>query len=300
MSAIYVLSNALDDGQRGRLVYGGDILVFKDVPPLVELCVVADELIRAAFGNRDPLRAQFELDQQDYVARVESLQQRFRKHTQVGQLMGAALGHIGMDLRRACWDWLYLRALPHGDSHTHRRTAGIGFHRDTWSSNVYAQTNWWTPIYAITAERTLAFYPNYWFSPIKNTSDDWDLEEIRAQRSRNVPGKGPSTSIPVVPEPSEPVDTGAELRLVIEPGDLLCFSGAHLHASVPNHSGIARFSLEVRTVDAADVAMNRGAPNVDGHAPRVAVDWFRSIEGDTPLTQLLTAVRGPASKERSP
>ena len=48
----------------------------------------------------------------------------------------------------------------------------------------------------------------------------------------------------LVPEPSEPVDTASELRLVIEPGDLLCFSGAHVHAGVPNSAGVVRFSGE--------------------------------------------------------
>ena len=83
------------------------------------------------------------------------------------------------------------------------------------------------------------------------------------------------------------MDTTSELRLVIEPGDLLCFSGAHLHASVPNSTGVARFSVEVRTVDAGDVADDRGAPNVDGEAPRVAKDWFRHVDDGTPLTAVV-------------
>jgi hypothetical protein len=78
----------------------------------------------------------------------------------------------------------------------------------------------------------------------------------------------------LVQEPSEPVDTASELRLVMEPGGLLCFSGAHVHAGVPNSAGVARFSVEVRTVDAGDVADDHGAPNVDGEAPRVAKTGF--------------------------
>jgi ectoine hydroxylase-related dioxygenase (phytanoyl-CoA dioxygenase family) len=91
----------------------------------------------------------------------------------------------------------------------------------------------------------------------------------------------------VVPEPSEPVDTTSELRMVIEPGDLLCFSGAHLHASVPNRSGVTHFSVEVRTVDSDDMLRGRGAPNIDGQAPHVALEWFRRIADDTPLPALL-------------
>jgi len=70
---------------------------------------------------------------------------------------------------------------------------------------------------------------------------------------------------------------------MISPGDLLCFSGAHLHASVPNATGLARFSIEARTVDAEDTALNLGAPNVDGEAPRVALEWFRGARGGASL-----------------
>ena len=270
---VRALSGALEDGQRRSAIYDGDLLVFEKVPPMVELCAYADALIREAFETDDPVRAQFGLGRDEYLCRVEALQRRFRKDDAAKELFLAALGHAGVDLRRTFWDWLYLRVSPHGDEHAGRRTAGLGFHRDTWSSNVYAQTNWWAPIYPITAGRTVAFYPAYWEKPLKNTSGGWDLEEIRAGRS----------DAPVVPGPTGTVDTASELRPVIEPGDLLLFSGAHLHASVPNTTGVARFSVEVRTVDAGDAADGRGAPNVDGEAPRVASGWFRHVEDGTPL-----------------
>ncbi len=272
MPVLRAVSGALEDGQRRGSVYGGGLLVFEKVPPMVELCAYADGLIREAFETGDPVRAQFELGRDEYLSRVEALQRRFRGDGTARELFLAALGHAGVDLRRTFWDWLYLRVSPHGDEHAGRRTAGLGFHRDTWSSDMYAQTNWWAPIYPITAGRTVAFYPAYWEKPLKNASREWDLEEIRAGTS----------SAPVVPGPTEAVDTASELRPVIEPGDLLLFSGAHLHASVPNTTGLARFSVEVRTVDAGDSADGRGAPNVDGEAPRVASGWFRHVEDGTP------------------
>ena len=283
--AVRVLSDALEDGQRREAVYGGDLLVFEKVPPMEELCAYADALIREALETEDPVRAQFELNKDEYLFRVEALQKRFRKDDAAKELFLAALGHVGVDLRRTSWDWLHLRVSPHGDGHAGRRTARLGFHRDTWSSNVYAQTNWWAPIYPITAGRTIAFYPAYWEKPLQNTSREWDLEEIRAG----------TPNAPVVPEPAEAVDTASELRPVIEPGDLLCFSGTHLHAGVPNTTGVARFSVEVRTVDAGDAADGRGAPNLDGEAPRVASGWFRHVRDGTPLSAVGP---GPAT-ERS-
>jgi hypothetical protein len=280
MTAIRVLSGALEDGQRRESIYGGDVLVFKKVPSMEEFCAFTDALIREVFETTDPVRAQFELDRDEYLSRVEVLQKRYRKNARAKNLFLAALGHAGVNLRRTFWDWLYLRVSPHGEEHSGRRTAKLGFHRDTWSSNVYAQTNWWAPIYPISPGRTIAFYGEYWGKPLKNTSADWNLEEIRSGRS----------TAPLVPKPSEPVDTASEFRPVIEPGDLLCFSGAHLHASVPNSTGVARFSVEVRTVDAGDAADSRGAPNVDGEAPRVATGWFRHVDDGSALSANLPEV----------
>ena len=174
-----------------------------------------------------------------------------------------------MDLDRSYWDWLHLRIQPHQDF---TEAGSLGYHRDTWSSNIDAQTNWWTPVLPITRERTIALYPAYWSRALANTSASWDLERVR--------------EMPLVPRPCEPVNADSEVRIVIEPGDLLCFSGAHLHASVPNTSGATRFSVEVRTVAAIDVQAGRGARNVDGEAPCVAWRWFRGITSSASLADL--------------
>jgi hypothetical protein len=53
--------------------------------------------------------------------------------------------------------------------------------------------------------------------------------------------------------------------MVVPAGGTLIFSGAQLHATVPNTSGRTRFSVDFRTVHIDDVAAQRGAPNVDSH-----------------------------------
>lgn len=268
MAAIQVLTGPLDDERRSEALFGGDLLIFKDVAPLRRFSTLVGELLTAVFGDT-PQHAQFDLSPDEFTARARDVVERCRRHPAALQGFRDALRHVGVDLDRSYWDWLHLRIQPHQDF---TEAGSLGYHRDTWSSNIDAQTNWWTPVLPITRERTIALYPAYWSRALANTSASWDLERVR--------------EMPLVPRPCEPVNADSEVRIVIEPGDLLCFSGAHLHASVPNTSGATRFSVEVRTVAAIDVQAGRGARNVDGEAPCVAWRWFRGITSSASLADL--------------
>jgi hypothetical protein len=260
---VRVVAESLADEARWVAAYGGEVLVFPAVPAMGELCGVSDQLIRDHFGP-DPVHAHRRLAPERHAAAAVSLRGDYRRHPGVRQLFLAALAHVGVDLERTYWDQLKARVVSGTGG------SSLGVHRDTWGSNVYAQTNWWAPIYSITPERGLAIYPDYWSRPLANSSAAWDLHDIRARRRAGKP-------IALVPHPTEPIDDRHELRIAIEPGDLLCFSGAHLHAGVPNQTGVTRFNIDTRTVDAVDLAAGRGAPNLDGAAPRVALEWFRRV-----------------------
>jgi hypothetical protein len=271
-TSVQVLSGPLDDERRGALVFGGDLLVFTSVPALVDLAALAGELIPDPPDPGD----------------IAPLQERFRKDPRVLGLVRVALQQVGVGLARTYWDPPRLRIVPPA---TGRGVGTVGFHRDTWGSNLLAQTNWWLPLRPLTDERTIAFYPEYWSKPIANTSAEWDLAAIRERRRAGMP----LGDLPMVPVPTTPPSTESELRMVLEPGDLLCFSGAHLHASVPNTSAGTRVSTELRTLNSDDLAHGRGAPDLDGGAPETQFGWFRSVLDGTPLT-----AGGPASSLPGP
>src|SRR5215216_2361707 len=232
MASIQVMKGPLDDERRGEALFGGVVLIFKDVAALRRVSRLAGELLRAVFGEA-PARAQFALGADEFKARASVVVERWRRHPAAVQGFREVLRDVGVELDRGYWDWLHLRIQPHQDF---TATGTLGYHRDTWASNIYAQTNWWAPILPITRERTIALYPAYWSRPLANTSATWDLERVR--------------EMPIVPTPTEPVDADSELRIVIEPGDLLCFSGAHCTPAFPTPSGATRFSVELRTVTA--------------------------------------------------
>ncbi|CAN5763194.1 hypothetical protein BH23ACT10_BH23ACT10_33460 [soil metagenome] len=263
-------------------VFDGALLIVPQVVSLGPFRAYVEQLLIEAFAPASPALAQGELEPDEFMARIEQLRTSFRGDAHARALLVPVLEHFGLAPAATFWDRLNLRVLPAGAEPQHEADVALGAHRDTWGSNVYAQVNWWLPLHAVTAARAIAFYPRHWRTPMPNDSAAWDLDLLRDERRRGV-----QATVPLVPSPTGPVDPADALAVVIQPGDLLVFSGAQLHATVPNTSGVPRFSVEIRTVALDDVRSGRGAPNIDGAAPRVPWDWFRRVDDRTPLTTVL-------------
>ena len=282
-------------------IYAGALLIVPQVDELAAFRSHVSALLDDAYGPHAPPDAQAALGDQAFTARSELVRAAFRRDERARALLRPVLARFGLDPQTTYWDRLHLRVLPAGAEPQRSADVALSAHRDSWSSNVYAQVNWWLPLYDITAERAVAFYPRHWQAPIANTSGAWDLEQLRRERAagrgqpagtKAAPGAGArpgaasagGDATPLIPAPTQPPDPADALTVVVQPGDLLLFSAAHLHATVPNTSGRPRFSVEIRTVALADVRDGRGAPNVDGDAPRVPWRWFRRVADGAPLS----------------
>lgn len=268
MSSVQIVHERLSDQDRGDLLFGGALLVFPRVPSLGAFRERVADLIHEQFADVDPLTAQDSMDPEELDSVIGALRGKVGHDDMVRQHALAALAETGVDLGDTYWDKVNLRMLPSGGGHAKR---GTGWHRDTWGSNVDAQMNWWTPIFPITVDRTISFAPDRWNRAVANSSSRWSPAAARQQ------------VVPPIPEPEEAISGLAELPVVIEPGDFLCFSAAQLHRSVPNRTGVTRFSVEVRTVFGVDVRTGRGAPNVDSRTPDSHYRWFRHVGNGRPL-----------------
>lgn len=261
------------------MLFDGAVLVVSGVTAVEPFVEHARGLLAEAFAPAAVENAQVRLGDDDFLARVDPLRAAFRRDARARELAWSVLAAFGLDAATTYTDRLHLRVLPAGASPQRAVDPALGAHRDTWSSNVYAQVNWWLPLHHVTETRALAFYPRNWATAVPNSSAAWDLELLRQER-----GAGAPTTVPLVPAPTSPPDPADALVVVIQPGDLLLFSGAHLHATVPNTSGAPRYSVELRTVELDDVRTGRGAPNIDGDAPYVPLEWFRNVEDGSSLT----------------
>jgi hypothetical protein len=281
-NALY-FDSSVDDDTRRRQLFDGQLFVYSPRASTVAFVEFARDLIETAFAPLDPRTAQHALSVDRYAAILGHLKPAFIHHPESKRHIRNIFADMGCDPENTYFDVPKMRSST-SDNYL---TTGIAYawhpHRDTWYSALPSQVNWWIPIYEIDASNAMAIHPRYWTEPVPNNSADYNYYEANVMNR----GAHVATLITeekrILPKPTVPIELDPQLRLVCPPGGIILFSGAQLHSSVPNTSGLTRFSIDFRIVNRLDVAARRGAPNVDAACTGSNVrDFLRA----TDLTQL--------------
>jgi hypothetical protein len=250
-----------DDARRER-IFAGEVFSIPPTESVRAFVEFAWEMITTAFGDLDPITAHDHLPVEEYVALLGPLKTGFTHHPHSKELLRDLLVELGCDPATTYFDVPKLRTVPPADY----LKAGLGYnyqpHRDTWYSAPQCQVNWWAPIRGVTPESCMAFHPDYWQKAAPNSSDEFDPYEWNKTARRDA-----GTYITSDPRPHPHLvgeGPGADVRLVGGPGSIVSFSGAQLHSTVPNRTAKARFSVDFRTVNMADLTTHAGPVDVDG------------------------------------
>ncbi len=274
------LDSALSDDARREQLYRGQIFLYSARPSVAAFAAFARELVQAAFAPLDPERAQHELTVERFAEILGQLKPSFIHHEESKRHVRAILEDFGCDPAQTYFDVPRLRS---STSHGYL-TTGVAYawhpHRDTWYSAPPCQLNWWLPVFEVRHDNTMAFHPRYFSEGVPNDSAGYNYYAWNAtHRGNHVAGYTKSDPRPL-PRPTTPIELHPQLRLVPPVGGLMLFSGAQMHSSVPNDSGVTRYSIDFRTVHALDVAERRGAPNVDSHCTGTTMrDYLRIADG---------------------
>jgi hypothetical protein len=250
--------------ERGRLeeLYRGSVLVYTPSPGAVKLCEFAREMVEAAFYPHNPLTLHETIPVERCVEILAELKPKFIHHPRCKELLTAILAEHGCDLDKVYFDVPRLRTAFPGDY----LSAGIAYafhpHRDTWYSAPYCQINWWVPVYEITPKNGMAFHVQYWDNPVPNSSATYNYQEWN-RTSRQNAAQHVKADTRVQPRAQIALDPDPRLCLVAPVGGVMLFSAAQLHSTVPNTSGVVRYSIDFRTVHLDDVREQHGAPNID-------------------------------------
>lgn len=310
MNSVFV-DSALGDDARRESLYAGQLFVYTPVPGSKALVALARELIREAFGGRDPELAQYDMPVETYAAILVALKPKFIHHPRAKDAIQSILRDMGCDPAKTYFDVPRMRTA----TSENYLTSGIAYafhpHRDTWYSAPFSQINWWLPIFDIQPSNAMAFHPRYWSQPVRNGSREYNYAEWN-RTSRQEAAKHITSDTRKQPKAEEPLELDPQVRLLPPVGGMILFSGAHMHSTVPNDSGRTRFSIDFRTVHYDDVLAHRGAPNIDSECTGTTMQDYlrgtdlahltdevcRSYEGGTPVVGAGSAADVPALSGR--
>ena len=277
MNTVFFDSSDSESVRRSNL-YAGQLYVFSPTASGLALCELAQQMCEEAFHPHTPPEAQHHLPVEEYVEILKTLKPKFIHHPECKRLIPELLGELGCDLENTYFDVPRLRTACSGDYLSSGLAYAFKPHRDTWYSTPMCQLNWWLPVYPIAPENAMAFHPNYWDRPVKNTSalfnyQDWNLGGRKAAEKQI--GKDTRVQSAAI----EPMQLEPQTRIVTKPGGVIVFAAAQMHSTVPNTSGLTRFSIDFRTVDARDTSCDRGAPNIDSECMGTTMmDYLRGTD----------------------
>jgi hypothetical protein len=276
MGTIHYDTRCTDDERRAAL-YRGDIFVYSPIPATQRLIDLARRMIEEAFAPHDPRRIHEVLSMEECAAILSKLKPAFIHDPECKVILPEIIRALGGDPEEVHFDVPRMRsAYP-----TDYLTSGIAYafhaHRDTWYSAPPSQINWWLPIWEIETRNCLAFYPRYFEEPTENSSEIYNYYEWNAKSRASAAQHVKSDTRPQ-PKLTAPIEA-QDIRLLVPPGGLILFSAAQLHETVPNTSGVARYSIDFRTVHRGDVAARRGAPNLDSRCTGTTMrDYLRASD----------------------
>ncbi|MGA2983089.1 MAG: hypothetical protein ABSG32_04710 [Terriglobia bacterium] len=221
---IYVDSKMTDDARR-KEIYRGSIYTFSPSPSALQLCQLAKELIREAFGPLDPISVHEKLPADECARILAVLKPKFIHHPKSKELIAEMLRESGCDLAKTYFDVPRMRTAFPGDY----LKSGVAYafhpHRDTWYSAPFCQINWWMPVFDLTPENCMAIHPQYWAKPLKNGSSQYNYHKWNLE-SRHNAALHVKTDTRVQPHAEEPVEIDPQIRLVCNVGGVYLFSAA--------------------------------------------------------------------------
>lgn len=277
-NTVYYDAGFSDDIRR-QMLFDGQLFVYSPRESTLRFCEFARNMIAEAFAPLDPETAQFHMPVEHYAEILDKLKPSFIHHHDSKKHIQAVFNELGCDPEKTFFDVPKMRSST-SDKYL---TTGIAYawhpHRDTWYSAPQCQINWWIPIYDIQSDNAMAFHPNYWNRPVRNSSKGYNYYLWNQQhRGRHVSQFLKEDPRPL-PKPTESMELDPQIRLIAPAGGIILFSAAQMHSSVPNTSGKTRFSIDFRVVHMDDAKAMRGAPRVDEECTGTTMrDYLRAMD----------------------
>ena len=278
---IVIDPNVSGDDLREQL-YSGNLVILTRLQALRDFVDYTREELTELFKPHDPEHVHEHIDPPEMAKILSTWKPRFIHSDQSKKMVRAIIEEAGFSATETHYDLPKPRtSFPVG-----HLTTGVAFafpwHRDTWYSAPSQQINWWLPVFPVREDNAMSFDLASFDRAVPNTSDGFDY--YRNNAGRLTTATGVTREVQSRPEAIDH-KSGQELVILPAPGEVLLFSGNQLHASIPNTSGRARYSVDFRTVDVPNLMAGRGARLVDAYCTGTAIRDFINVADERSLDE---------------
>ncbi len=269
---------AIPPAKLRQRLYSGDLVILTRLQALSEFVDYVKAELADLFAPHDPEHVHEHIEPAEMAKVLGAWKPRWIHAERSRELVRAIIAEAGFDPEHTHYDVPKPRtSFPEG-----HLTTGVAFafpwHRDVWYGAPAQQINWWLPIFPARETNAMSFDLASFAREVPNTSGDFDYYENNSRRfstSKSVGKESQSRPSAIDHTPS------VDVTPLPAPGQILLFSGAQLHTSIPNTSGLARYSVDFRTVDVRDLLAGRGASLVDAWCSGTAIRDFVSIKDES-------------------
>ena len=261
-----------------QTLYEGNLIILTQLPAVRSLVEYTREQLAELFSPYDPEHAHEYFDKVEMARMLGAWKPKFIHSGRSKDLVRQIIRDAGFPAELTHYDVPKPRtSFPAG-----HLTTGVAFafpwHRDVWYSAPAQQVNWWLPIFAARPDNSMSFDLPSFDQRVPNSSSAFDYYQNNATRLTTATQVTTERQARPGALDHKPVH---ELVALPAPGAILLFSGAQLHTSIPNTSGLARYSIDFRTVDTRDLQAGRGAPLVDVECTGTSIRDFRNVADDS-------------------
>lgn len=258
------------DDERRSVIFHGDVVHLEASEASKRLAGVALRHVRLAFGE-DPRTAHERFGAEDLWARTCDARAALAEDDEARSASIALAETLGFARASLAVDAPRLRVVAPRMHLELAASRAFYTHRDTWYGSPRAQLNAWIPLFDVTERDSFAIYTRAFGEHVDNDSCAFDYARFSSRG-----GFQSAARIDAAYPRCLSAPPGDPLRVRARASDVVVFSAAHLHGTTPNETPRTRFSVDVRFVDANDVARDAGAPDVDNASRGSALaDYFR-------------------------
>jgi hypothetical protein len=231
-----------------KSIFEGGLILLPPISLTEELCGYATKIIQDVFEcHIAEIKTDDTTSLTEFIQKAKKCKSTFTNDVEVHRILKALIlrRYQHYPQKELVFDVPRLRIVPNSNF----LSAGISYnykpHRDTWYGAGQDQINHWISLANVTEQSSFYIAPSYFFNPIENNSeifdlDEWDSKYRPAAENNTVTENRPH------PIPLTALSVDERYNIVIPSGSEIVFSGHHLHGSAANTTASVRFSIDYR------------------------------------------------------